>query len=78
VKESGTGFAFPSSTMYLGRDEGLDEKAGRAAAERVQGWRQEGVLPFPHFPDQLVREKQNTLDWPPSGSPGAAGNGSGL
>jgi MscS family membrane protein len=77
VKESGTGFAFPSSTMYLGRDEGLDEKASGAAEERVQGWRHEGVLPFPHFPDQLVREKQNTLDWPPSGSPGAAGNGSG-
>jgi MscS family membrane protein len=71
VKQSGTSFAFPSSTMYLGRDEGLDEKASRVAEERVQAWRQEGVLPFPHFPDPLVREKQNTLDWPPSGSPGA-------
>ena len=58
VAESGTGFAFPSSTMYLGRDSGLDEKASRAAEEKVQLWRQEGVLPFPHFPEELVREKQ--------------------
>ena len=49
----------------------------RGAEEQVQGWRREGVLPFPHFPDPLVREKQNTLDWPPSGSPGAAGIGGG-
>jgi MscS family membrane protein len=61
-EKSGTGFAFPSSTMHLGRDEGLDEKVSREAEERVQRWRQEGVLPFPHFPNQLVREKQNTLD----------------
>ena len=74
VNESGTGFAFPSSTMYVGRDAGLDDEASRAAEKRVQAWRQEGVLPFPHFPDESVREKQNTLDWPPSGSPGAARN----
>jgi MscS family membrane protein len=77
VNESGTGFAFPSSTMYVGRDGGLDENASRAAEERVRAWRREGALPFPHFPDDIVREKQNTLDWPPSGSPGAARNDNG-
>jgi MscS family membrane protein len=77
VNESGTGFAFPSSTTYLGRDAGLDEAAIGAAEERVQAWRREGVLPFPHFPDDFVRDKQNTLDWPPSGSPGSARNDDG-
>ena len=77
VNESGTGFAFPSSTMYVGRDTGLDVEASRAAEERVQAWRREGALPFPHFPDEFVREKQNTLDWPPSGSPGAASDDNG-
>ena len=37
VNESGTGFAFPSSTMYVGHHEGPDAEASRAAAERVQG-----------------------------------------
>ena len=25
VEESGTGFAFPSQTLYMGKDDGLDE-----------------------------------------------------
>ena len=72
VAEAGTGFAFPSSTMYLGRDEGLEEQKTRHAEERVRAWRQQGDLPFPHFPEAFSRENENTLDWPPAGSPGAA------
>jgi MscS family membrane protein len=36
VEASGTGFAFPSNTLYLGRDSGLDEKRTRAAEEAVR------------------------------------------
>jgi MscS family membrane protein len=72
VAEAGTGFAFPSSTTYVGRDDGLDEKASREAEARVAGWRDEGELPFPHFPDRFRRDVENSLEWPPLGSPGAA------
>ncbi|TDJ03458.1 MAG: mechanosensitive ion channel family protein [Deltaproteobacteria bacterium] len=33
VQASGTGFAFPSQTLYLGEDDGLDEKRSRAARD---------------------------------------------
>ena len=29
VNESGTGFAFPSQTLYFGRDSGLDPREAR-------------------------------------------------
>ncbi len=72
VAEAGTGFAFPSSTTYVGRDEGLDAERTKVAEERVRAWRKSGALPFPHFPEELVQEKKDTLDWPPAGSPKAA------
>jgi MscS family membrane protein len=71
VKEAGTGFAFPSSTTYLGRDDGLDEEEVRKAEARVAEWREKRELPFPNFSDNVHRESWNTLDWPPTGSPEA-------
>jgi len=70
VKEAGTGFAFPSSTTYLGRDEGLREEDVRRVEARVSAWREKGELPFPNFPDEVRQEVWNRLDWPPAGSPG--------
>ena len=78
VEEAGTGFAFPSTTTYLGRDEGLDEKQSRAAAERVESWRVEGTLPFPEFAREHRERVADTLDYPPVGSPDARNGGSGV
>jgi MscS family membrane protein len=36
VEQSGTGFAFPSQTLYLGRDGGLDEARTRAAEDAAR------------------------------------------
>jgi MscS family membrane protein len=69
VKEAGTGFAFPSSTMYLGRDTGLNKEEVGQAEARVAEWRDKGIMPFPHFPQSVHDEIENTLDWPPPGSP---------
>jgi MscS family membrane protein len=69
VDEAGTGFAFPSQTTYLGRDMGLNSERGQEAELQVQAWRSQGRLPFPE-PDQSSREAQeDTLDYPPEGSP---------
>jgi MscS family membrane protein len=69
VKEAGTGFAFPSTTTYVGRDDGLGAEETRRAEARVAEWREKGELPFPHFPEDFREEKWNTGDWPPPGSP---------
>ena len=71
VREAGTGFAFPSSTTYVARDDGLDADEMRQAEARVAAWREKGELPFPNFPDAHRREVWNSGQWPPPGSPGA-------
>ncbi len=49
VERSGTNFAFPSQTLYLGRDSGLDAEKTAAAEKQVQQWRDQHQLPFPDF-----------------------------
>jgi MscS family membrane protein len=49
VKNSGTGFAFPTQTVYVSRDPGLDKERTQAAEQQVQKWRDERQLPFPDF-----------------------------
>jgi len=68
VKESGSGFAFPTQTLYMGRDEGLDSKLGEAAIKKVQSWRRAGKLPFPRFSEDKIDQLEGTLDYPPRGS----------
>ena len=70
VEEAGSGFAFPSSTTYVGRDEGLDEKAAKEAAARVDSWRDEGKLPFPDLSPEQRAKLLDSGDWPPLGSHG--------
>jgi MscS family membrane protein len=69
VEQSGTGFAFPSQTLYFGRDQGLDTSKTEAAQAQVRQWREEGHLPFPNFsPEQIQRIRASLVD-PPPGSP---------
>jgi MscS family membrane protein len=70
VEEAGSGFAFPSSTTYIGRDDGLDEKAAKQATARVESWRAEGQLPFPDLSAEQLAKVLDTGDWPPEGSQG--------
>ena len=71
VNEAGTGFAFPSHTFYMGKDSGIDEKAGKKAIEQVQAWRRSGKLPFPRYSPEQLKSIDDTLDYPPKGSPEA-------
>ncbi len=68
VEEAGTSFAFPSRTLYLGKDEGLDKETGDKAAAQVQAWRRSGRLPFPRFNPEKLEKLDGTLDYPPKGS----------
>jgi MscS family membrane protein len=65
VAEAGTGFAFPSQTLYLGRDPGLEREKAEIAAERIRKWREEKQLPFPDFAPSEVAEIRDTLPYPP-------------
>jgi MscS family membrane protein len=69
VHEAGTGFAFPSQTTYLSRDSGLDAERTDDAKQDVEELRSSGQLPFPEFSSDRRVELEDTLDFPPEGSP---------
>jgi MscS family membrane protein len=70
VERSGTGFAFPSQTTYLSRDQGLDAAKREAAEAEVAARRRAGALHLPDFPPEAVTALRDTLDYPPQGSAG--------
>jgi MscS family membrane protein len=68
IETSGTGFAFPSQTLYLGKDAGLDsERRGLAEAD-VRTWRESSELPLPDLPRVQLEKLRGTLIYPPPGS----------
>ena len=71
VRGAGTDFAFPSQTTYFTRDTGLDADRGREAEAHVKEWRTKGRLPFPEFDERQILESEDTIDYPPKGSPHA-------
>ncbi len=68
VSESGSGFAFPSQTLYMGKDDGLDKDLTEKADKSVKSWRRLGRLPFPRLSSERIQEIEDTLDYPPKGS----------
>jgi MscS family membrane protein len=71
VAASGSGFAFPSRTIYMAKDDGLDPAGTRASEERIRALRAQGKLPFPDFPPDEAGALTDRLDYPPEGSSSA-------
>jgi len=72
VDKAGTGFAFPSRTMYVTRDAGLDKEKSEIAVETVNKWRDEKQLPFPDHSPADVSSFRGSIAYPPPDS--AMGN----
>ncbi|WP_017730854.1 mechanosensitive ion channel family protein [Nafulsella turpanensis] len=68
VEASGTGFAFPSQTLYIARDAGLSEEKSRAAEEKVRKWKEAGEMQIPSFDPEKIDELKDTIAYPPKGS----------
>ncbi len=68
ISRAGTGFAIPSQTAYLARDQGLDTERGHAAEAEVGNWRTQNRLPFPEFDPGLRWEMEDILDYPQRGA----------
>ena len=68
VEEAGSGFAFPSQTLYFSKDRGLNSDLSINAETKVDEWRAQGKLPFPRFSQQEMDRLQGTLRYPPQGS----------
>jgi MscS family membrane protein len=70
VEKSGTGFAFPSQTLYFAKDDGLSEEKSAAATESVQQWRENNDIQLPRFSPEQIEKLRNTLVYPAEGSVG--------
>ncbi|MBC3538733.1 mechanosensitive ion channel family protein [Rufibacter sp. H-1] len=66
IDASGSGFAFPSQTVYLGRDTGLSEEKTQASEEQVRQWREAGELQLPKFTPERIQELRNSIQYPDS------------
>src|SRR5581483_2439186 len=72
VTNSGAAFAFPSQTLYMARDQGMDTAKTEAAVATVQRWREEKHLPFPDFAPADISEFRGSIAYPQPDS--AVGN----
>jgi MscS family membrane protein len=68
VAESGTGFAFPSQTIYGAGDPGLDAARCAEAEARVREWRGRGELWLPEAPPAERAALRGSLAYPPEGA----------
>jgi len=64
VSEAGTAFAFPSRTLYMGKDAGIDAERASLAAKQVEHWREDKQLPFPDFAQTEISQFRDTLPYP--------------
>ena len=62
VQESGVGYAFPSQTLYLTRDQMPDAERGAAAEAEVAAWRAANEMPYPRLSEKIMDELEGTLD----------------
>jgi len=72
IEQGGSAIAFPSRTLYLGRDRAADDDRVRAAEASVRAWREEGALPMPDFSVDQARRIRGSVVYPPPGSPDAS------
>jgi MscS family membrane protein len=68
VAASGSGFAFPSRTLYVAADSGLDSERRTAAESQVRRWRDDNALDLPRLHPDRLEALKGTLEYPPKGA----------
>ncbi len=64
IEDSGTGFAFPSQTIYLSRDSGISESKKAAAEAKVKEWIENDELQIPEFDPKTIDSLKGQLNYP--------------
>lgn len=72
VEGSGASIAFPSQTLYMARDPGPDREKARAAVIEVDQWMAADQCAMPDFSPEQIERIQDSIAYPPPGSPQAA------
>jgi len=64
IDNAGTGLAFPSQTLYLSRDTGLEKEKADASVQKIAELRDNKQLPFPNHPEKDISEFKNSIEYP--------------
>jgi MscS family membrane protein len=75
IEESGSGFAFPSQTIYLSKDQELSKAKKDEISQKVKQWMENEELQLPEFDTQTIQDLKGNLSYPPEGSVHKAKNG---
>jgi MscS family membrane protein len=68
VAGSGTDFAYPSQTIYLGMDKAKSEEKVNEVEDKVKGWKENNDMQLPGFDPDKIKELKDTIPYPPEGS----------
>lgn len=64
INSSGTGFAFPSQTLYLSKDHGLSTDKTIEAEQCVKSWISASNLQLPEFSEDEINRISNSIPYP--------------
>ena len=68
IEDSGSGFAFPSQTLYLSKDQGLSQEKKAEAEKRVREWIENNELKLPDFDADTIASLKGSIQYPPKGT----------
>lgn len=68
IAKSGTSLAYPSQTIYMGRDKGISEEGANEVTDTVKRWRKKDEMQLPKFDPKKIDELKGTIPYPPEGS----------
>ena len=68
IHKSGASFAFPSQTLYLAKDGGLDKNLVKISEEEIKNLRSNNQLPIPFFDDNQITSLSGKIQYPGAGS----------
>ncbi len=68
MEDSGGALAFPSQTLYISRDSGVEKDKAEQATRKVAELREGNKLPFPDFHKDDISSFKGTIQYPPEDS----------
>ncbi|KQR66957.1 mechanosensitive ion channel family protein [Pedobacter sp. Leaf176] len=70
VAASGTAFAFPSQTLYFGKDAGVSPEKATEVSEKIKAWKANNNMQLPNFEAEEIEKLRGTIPYPPEGTVG--------
>ena len=70
IAASGTAFAFPSQTLYFGKDAGVSPEKATEVSEKIKAWKANNNMQLPNFEAEEIEKLRETISYPPEGTVG--------